>query len=130
MSPLSARRNWAKTLIMCPGPQRVKHFSSSYNRTLATFSAKGQIVNIWGLAAHVVSVARAPPPLCEPAAALGAVAVNGLGWAPIKLYLQEQVEGWTWPQDCHCGVLPHHMDFLKTVRFSKQEEGKVQSEPL
>lgn len=44
---------------MCPNPQRIKefHLSISYNRMLAKFSAKGQIVNILGLAGHVTPVA-------------------------------------------------------------------------
>lgn len=44
---------------MCPNPQRIKefHLSISYNRMLAKFSAKGQIVNVFGLAGHMTPVA-------------------------------------------------------------------------
>lgn len=53
---------------------------------------KGQIVNIFGFVGHMPLSQR---PVS--ATALSSMEMNELGRVPIKLYLQEQAMGWTWP---------------------------------
>ena len=50
--------------------------------------------------------------------------MNGFGGLPIKLYLQEQAEGGTWPQDRNCRVLSYNIDFLKIMHLGKKDRGK------
>lgn len=91
---------------------------------LATFSAKGQIVHIFGFSALMVSVARTELFHGTPRAATGNIEMNGPGELPIKLYLQEQAEGGVWPQDCNCGVLSYNIDFLKIMCLGEKKRGK------
>ena len=102
----------------------MKHFSISYDRMLATFSAKGQIENIFSFAGPMVSVARSG--LCHgtPGAATGNIEMNRPGRLPIKLYLQERAEGGVWPQDCNCRVLSYDIDFLKIMCLGEKKRGK------
>lgn len=91
---------------------------------LATLSARGQIVNIFGFAGPMVSVARTG--LCHGTrrTATGNIKMNGPGGLPIKLYLQEHAEGGVWPQDCNCRVLSYNIDFLKIMCLGEKKRGK------
>ena len=84
-----------------PQSSRIKeyHLSISYNRMLAEFAAKSQIVNIFGLAGHMTPVATTGLRCGSSEPPAGDAVMNGLGYVPIKLYLQGQAVGGTWPQD-------------------------------
>lgn len=64
------------------------------------FSAKSQIINIVGSVGFTITVTNTHSPgIRVGEAATDNTEVNGCGWVPIKLYLQ-QVAGWIWPESC------------------------------
>ena len=69
------------------------------NSTKVSVTKKHQIANIWivniGFVGHMVSVTITQFCHCSMRAAFDKT--NGRGCIPIKLYLQNQEEGQTWP---------------------------------
>lgn len=60
---------------------------------LATFSIKGQIVNVLSFVGHLISVVTAQCCHCSEKAAIDDMHTKGYGYVPIKLYSHIQMVG-------------------------------------
>lgn len=91
---------------------------------LATFSAKVQIVHIFGFSALMVSVARTGLFHGTPRAATGNIEMNRAWRTANKTLFTRTGWGEGLAQDCNCDVCLYNIDFLKIMCLGEKEGGK------